>query len=279
MHKVILVVLDGLNYQVAEHAMGHLQALCGTGQAALYRLHCELPVLSRPLYETILTGVAPLDSGIINNQTVRLSNQRSIFHYARAGGRTTAAAAYAWVSELYNRAPFDPVRDRHSHTPHLPIQQGHFYFDDHYPDSHLFVDAESLRLTHEPDFLLIHPMNIDDAGHQHGLDSPQYRNSARAADLLLGAHLHTWLKAGYQVLITADHGMNRDRSHNGLLAEEREVPLFVIGTAFSLSPEARPRQLELCGTICELLGVEHDKPACRALLGSRLAPQLMRQQR
>ena len=99
------------------------------------------------------------------------------------------------------------------------------------------------------------------------------------ADIILADYLQGWLDADYQVLVTADHGMNRDRSHNGLLAEEREVPLFVIGTAFSLSPEARPRQLELCGTICELLGVEHDKPACRALLGSRLAPQLMRQQR
>ncbi|WP_300651748.1 alkaline phosphatase family protein [Pseudomonas sp.] len=266
MHNVILVVLDGLNYEVARHALGHLQAYCGAERAALYKLDCELPSLSRPLYECILTGVRPIDSGVVHNQVVRLSNQRSIFHYARDAGLCTAAAAYHWVSELYNRAPFDAARDRHIDDPNLPIQHGHFYYADHYPDSHLFADAESLRLRHSPNFLLVHPMNIDDAGHKHGLDSAQYRNSARVADIILADYLQGWLDAGYQVLVTADHGMNDDRSHNGLLVEEREVPLFVLGSAFSLDRDARPKQTELCGTICQLLGAAHDKPVCRELL-------------
>jgi len=266
MGKAILVVLDGLSYQVAEHALGHLQAYCVAGRGALYRLECELPALSRPLYECILTGVAPIDSGVVHNDVARLSTERSIFHYARDAGLSTAAAAYHWVSELYNRAPFLAARDRHSETPELPIQHGHFYYEDHYPDSHLFADAESLRLRFSPDFLLVHPMNIDDAGHKHGLDSSQYRNAARRADVLLADHLQRWLDDGYQVLVTADHGMNNDRSHNGLLSEEREVPLFVLGSAFSLDPGARPKQTELCGTLCELLGVAHDKPLCQDLL-------------
>ena len=265
-HNVILVVLDGLNYEVARHALGHLQAYCGAERAALYKLDCELPSLSRPLYECILTGTRPIDSGVVHNQVVRLSNQRSIFHYAHAAGLCTAAAAYHWVSELYNRAPFEAARDRHTDDLELPIQHGHFYYADHYPDSHLFADAESLRRRHSPNFLLVHPMNIDDAGHKHGLDSAQYRNSARVADIILADYLQGWLDAGYQVLVTADHGMNLDRSHNGLLVEEREVPLFVLGSAFSLNRDAQPRQTELCGTICELLGVAHDKPVCRELL-------------
>lgn len=266
MGKAILVVLDGLNYPVAEHALGHLQAYCMAGRGALYRLQCELPALSRPLYECILTGVPPIESGIVHNDVVRLSTGRSIFHCARDAGLSTAAAAYHWVSELYNRAPFQAARDRHSDTPDLPIQHGHFYYEDHYPDSHLFADAESLRLRYEPDFLLVHPMNIDDAGHKHGLDSSQYRNAARRADILLAEYLQRWLEDGYQVLVTADHGMNSDRSHNGLLPEEREVPLFVLGSAFSLDAAAHPKQTELCGTLCELLGVAHDKPLCRELL-------------
>ena len=110
-HNVILVVLDGLNYEVARQAMGHLQAYVGAGRAALYKLTCELPALSRPLYECILTGVPPIESGIVHNNVSRLSNQRSVFHYAREGGLSTAAAAYHWVSELYNRSPFVIARD------------------------------------------------------------------------------------------------------------------------------------------------------------------------
>jgi hypothetical protein len=51
-----------------------------------------------------------------------------------------------------------------------------------------------------------------------------------------------------------------------VLPEEREVPLFVLGSAFNFSPTASPKQTELCGTVCELLGVPHDKPVCRELL-------------
>ena len=263
---VILVVLDGLNYQVAHDTLGHLQALCAAGRGQLYRVECELPSLSRPLYECILTGVAPIASGVVHNGVSRLSNQRSVFHHARAAGLTTAAAAYHWVSELYNRTPFDAARDRHTVAPELPIQYGTFYYADDYPDSHLFDDAESLRVRYRPNFLLVHPMNIDDAGHRHGLDTPQYRNAARRAGILLSNYLDAWLDAGYQVAVTSDHGMNDDRTHGGVLLEEREVPLFVFGDGFSLDPRARPRQTDLCGTLCDVLGVAHEKPVCAELL-------------
>lgn len=264
--KTILVILDGLNFQVGREAMGYLQAECAAGRGCLYLMECELPSLSRPLYECILSGVTPVRSGIIHNGVEHLSHERSIFHYAREAGLTTAAAAYHWVSELYNRTPFDAVRDRHTVAPSLPIQYGHFYHDDSYPDSHLFEDAESLRQRYQPDFLLIHPMNIDDAGHRHGLSSPQYRNKTRMADGYLSHWMPRWLDEGYQVLVTADHGMNDDRSHGGILPEERQVPLYVFGEAFSLLPQAAAQQTALCGTVCQILGVAHDKPVCDALL-------------
>jgi predicted AlkP superfamily pyrophosphatase or phosphodiesterase len=263
--KTLLVILDGLNYQVAYETMGYLHGECAAGHGCLYSLECELPSLSRPLYECILTGFPPVESGVVHNDVVRQSHHRSIFHFARAAGLTTAAAAYHWVSELYNRAPFDAIRDRHTIDPDAAIQYGHFYHADHYPDTHLFEDAESLRQRYDPDFLLIHPMNIDDAGHNFGLSSAQYRNAARAADSLLSRYLPAWLEQGYQVLVTSDHGMNDDHSHGGILPEELQVPLFVFGHAFSLDA-AEPQQTQLCGTICHLLEVEHDRPLCRGLL-------------
>ena len=90
----------------------------------------------------------------MHNGVQRLSSQTSIFHLARAAGLTTAAATYHWVSELYNRTPYEPVRDRFTSDVDLPIQYGMFYHQDDYPDTHLLVDAEVLRLRHRPDFLL-----------------------------------------------------------------------------------------------------------------------------
>ena len=282
-NKVILVVLDGLAYETAQQCMGFIQGLVEQSQttgrkATLYKLQSELPSMSRPLYEAILTGVAPAESGIVHNHIIRNSDQQSIFSLARGAGLTTAAAAYHWFSELYNRSPYDAVRDRFTDDPELLIQHGIFYHQDQYPDSHLYLDAEWLRRQHDPDFLLVHPMNIDDAGHRAGLDSAHYRNTARHSDTYLSEHLVQWIDAGYQILITADHGMNIDNSHGGTLAEERDVPLYVIGDGFSHDADAAPRQLELCGTVCELLGIEgHQKPVAAALLNKGLNQELSKE--
>ncbi|KJY81453.1 nucleotide pyrophosphatase [Vibrio galatheae] len=264
-NKVILVVLDGLNYQVARDCMGYLNGLLEQQRASLYQVECQLPSMSRPLYECILTGVRPVDSGIVNNNVVRLSNQSSIFSLAASQGKVTSAAAYHWISELYNRAPYHPVLDRFTNDETMNIQHGCFYHWDHYPDEALFLDAEYLRRTYHPDFLLIHPMNIDDMGHKYGLDSRQYRNCARGADIILSNYIEQWRRDGYQIMITSDHGMNNDLSHGGILAEEREVPLFVIGDKFT-HHACQVEQTEICGNVCQLLNLEHSKPYTQELL-------------
>ncbi|ARE66833.1 alkaline phosphatase family protein [Moraxella catarrhalis] len=266
-NKVILVILDGLNADVGLTCMGFLQALCEQHKAKAYKLQCELPSLSRPLYECILTGVRPTDSGIYHNQINRLSKEKSVFNYCIQSNKVTAAAAYYWISELYNRSPFQAAFDRHTNDSSLPIQFGHFYYDDAYPDSHLFDDADHLRKIYRPDFLLVHSMNIDDAGHRFGLNSMQYRNAARRADMLLSNYINLWLDDGYQIIVTSDHGMNNDLSHGGNLIEEREVPFYTIGDRFTNKNMDEPiQQTEICGTICALLKVEHDKTVCRNLL-------------
>lgn len=260
-NKIILIVLDGLAYETAEQCMGFLQGLKAQGATTLYKIQCELPSKSRPLYETILTGAPPVISGIVHNDVLRNSNQQSVFSLARKSGLTTAAAAFHWFSELYNRTPYNAIRDRHTDNPEQLIQHGRFYHGDHYPDSYLYLDAECLRRQYDPDFLLIHPMNIDNAGHRDGVDSAHYRNTVRNSDGELSKYLPTWIDEGYQVIVTADHGMNADKSHGGTLPEERDIPLFVIGKSFSHLAECVPMQTEICGSICELLGIrDHDKP-------------------
>lgn len=59
--------------------------------------------------------------------------------------------------------------------------------------------------------------------------------------------------------------MNNDRSHGGILPEERQVPFYTFGSAFSLA-DAAIRQTDICGTVCQLLGVAHDKSVCTELL-------------
>ncbi|MFC0216593.1 alkaline phosphatase family protein [Paenibacillus chartarius] len=256
--KVIMVVLDGLRYDTARTQMGYMNHMVEAGKAACCRVWSELPSLSRPLYEVLLTGTPSSVNGITSNQTVRLSTQTSVFHLAREQGLRTAAAAYYWVSELYNRAPFDPIEDREQHDESRAIQHGKFYYDDSYPDSHLFADAELLRRRENPDFLYIHPMGIDDAGHRYGADSKEYRGKAIMADALLANLAPGWLELGYRVIVTSDHGMNADGQHGGTGVEEREVPLYIMGTA-GVKPgyyEERVPQLAVAPLACRLLGLQ-----------------------
>ncbi len=255
--KVIQVVIDGLQYDTAVTQMGYLNHLVEIGKAARFQVTSELPSLSRPLYEVLLTGTPSSVNLITSNQTVRRSHQVSLFQLARERGLRTAAAAYYWVSELYNRAPFHYVEDRFQTNEENLIQYGLFYFDDAYPDSHLMLDGELLRRRYDPDFLYIHPMGVDNAGHLFGSDSRQYRGKAIEMDSHLANLLPVWMAAGYQIVVTSDHGMNRDGQHGGTGDEERLVPLYIIGSRAVPGVYEEPvPQLAVAPLICELLGIE-----------------------
>ncbi|WP_370514570.1 alkaline phosphatase family protein [Endozoicomonas sp. OPT23] len=258
--KVILIILDGLNYEVARDCLGNLMAYVELFKARLFKLRCELPSLSRPMYETIITGTRPIDHGVVHNDIIRNSRIESIFSLARSQKLTTAAAAFHWVSELYNDCPFEMMEGRYQNDPEQLIQHGIFYWQEQYPDSHLFADAEHLRVNNDPDFLLIHPMNIDHAGHRSGLLSADYHLAAKTVDTVLAEYMQKWLPLGYQILVTSDHGMNAECNHGGTTREEREVPLFLLGDSFSWLDDLQPEQLHICGIVCETLGIrDHGK--------------------
>lgn len=265
MNKTILIILDGLEYKVAQNCMGYLSAMCDEGFGKLYQIKSELPSISRPLYECILTGVKPINSGVLSNLNHSLSKEKSIFSYIKEANLKAGAAAYHWVSELYNKTPFDPILHRHTEDESLNIPYGMFYYEDHYPDSHLFCDGEHLRRKYDLDFTLFHSMNIDNAGHLYSYNSKEYRNFAREADIIISNLLQTWLDENLNVIITADHGMNDDFSHGGILECETNVPFFVFGEAFSLK-DTQILQTQICGTICEILGIKHDKNVCFEIL-------------
>lgn len=257
-NKVILVLSDGLRYDTAASAMGYLGHLVESRHASLYKVIGELPSRSRPMYETIHTGLPASEHGIVSNSVVRRSTKPNVFEQAVKSGKTTAAAAYAWFSELYNRAPYDRVMDREVDDTSLAIQHGRFYSEDEYPDIELFATAALLVRRFSPDYLLLHPMGVDHAGEIHGADSSEYRTQVLKQDMWLAPYIDEWLELGYTILVTGDHGMNADGRHGGTTPDVREVPLFFV------RPGAEGRghtgqvlsQLQMAPTLCRLLGLE-----------------------
>ncbi|MCM3713857.1 alkaline phosphatase family protein [Alkalihalobacillus oceani] len=254
--KLIVVVVDGMRYDSAIENLGYMEHLAASGQAARCRVKSELPSLSRPLYEVLLTGTPSSYNGIASNGAVRLSQQKSLFHLTKEHGLVNATASYYWVSELYNRAPFHFLEDRDQHHQEKPIQHGRFYWEDHYPDSHLFLDGESLRREVHPDFLYIHSMNVDDDGHKFGPNSTEYRQKILTVDNLLSELIPLWKKEGYQIVVTSDHGMSEWRLHGGTTDEERLVPLYVISDQVETGiHDITLPQLAFAPLMCKLLNI------------------------
>lgn len=265
MNKLILVLIDGLNYQTND-CLGYLKALVKAGKANEYIVQTELPSLSRPLYELILTGVSPVDSGIVNNEVRRLSKEESVFSLAKKKGLKTGAAAYYWISELYNCGEFEPVEDMEVEDKEKNINYGRFYWKDEYPSCHLYAQGEILRKKYNLDFLLIHPMAVDDAGHKFGSNSKEYRDAARKENHQLSKYIPKWLEEGYQIIVTADHGMSIDGNHGGVSELETLVSMWLIGDKIKdkkistkLDKDNKISQKILAPLCCKILGIEKSK--------------------
>jgi predicted AlkP superfamily pyrophosphatase or phosphodiesterase len=257
MAKVILILSDALRYDVAKDNMGFLGHLVEYKLASLYKIVGELPSLSRPMYETIHTGMPSSQHGIVANSIVRRSNKPNVFQSVRNAGKITAAAAYYWISELYNHAPYDPIDDREVDDEKLNIQHGRFYAEDEYPDIELFFTAAHLVRKYSPDYLLLHPMGMDYHGETFGADTKEYRNHAIYQDKKLAPLIMEWRERGYTILVTGDHGINADGSHGGTTSVQRDVPFYVIppnGQGRGESDET-VSHLQVAPTILKLLNI------------------------
>lgn len=255
--KLILIVLDGCRYDTAMEQMGVMNHFVEYRQAECIKVIAEMPSNSRPLYAVLATGVPSYRNGILTNGHAQLVQEESLFDLVKQVGGTTGAAAYYWQSELFNEAPYDIRRHRIQNDERQAIQHGIFYSEDTYPDSHVFADANHIIQNYQPNFMLIHSMNIDDVGHKFTSNSREYAATINQADTILGMALPQWLADGYQVLVTADHGMDENGLHGGNLAAHREVPLFIFSDKFPKNSGLKQMdQIELAPLICSLLDIE-----------------------
>ncbi|MEG0069182.1 MAG: alkaline phosphatase family protein [Cetobacterium sp.] len=253
MKKLILILLDGLG-EHASYKLGYLKALEKEEEAVKFTFKCELPSLSRPLYETILTGKIPVESGILNNKIKRMSKKESVFSLARKAGLKTAAVAYHWIHELYNGS-FDLDKDIEVEDLEKNINYGRFYWEDSYPDSHLFSVSNRLLNDKSPDFLLLHTMNIDDVGHKNGGLSKEYADAVYNLGNYLSHYIPLWKELGYEIIVTSDHGMDEKGNHGGDSNLERDVPLWILGEECSKYKDLSIQQKDIKKICCEILEI------------------------
>lgn len=258
MNKLILIVLDGLNAESAFRHLGFMEHLVEQEKASCYEVKSQLPTMSRPLYEVIQTGVPVAVHGIYHNGISRRSKEVSLFQLVKECGGKTAAAAYHWVYDLYIGKEKNPELKRFALENEGLIDQGVFYWSDYYPDEHLYADGHFLIEKYNPDYILIHPMMIDTLGHDFGSGSREYMNQTVKADVLLANYLPLWKEKGYDIIVTADHGMNSGGQHSGSDGSERRVPLYIYSDRVEAGDyrDTVIDQLEVAPLCCRMLGIE-----------------------
>ena len=128
MPRTCLVLMDGVRYDTAVRECGYLQAAVEAGQAHRWRMQTCLPTISAAMYETIHTGLSPIEHGILGNEGIRASRSANVFSVLREAGRVTGAVAHSYFHTLDGDCAFDPfehieVNDKAASVPTLATIQ------------------------------------------------------------------------------------------------------------------------------------------------------------
>lgn len=264
MAKTCLIIVDGLRYDTAVSECGYLAAAVEGGLAKFWKMRSCLPTISAPLYETIHTGLAPVDHGILGNEGIRPSHNANVFSQLKAAGRTCGAVAHSYFHTLYGGSPFNPFEHTEINDPNQPISFARYYSMEGYcpenscmpSDIDLCAQTWILAQNHAPDYLLLHMPACDTLGHWFTSDSPEYRIQAWKTDNALSRLIPRLRDAGYDVLVTADHGMNADGHHAGNQSCLREVPFFAFSEQVYAEESSVLDQRAIAPTLLRLIGID-----------------------
>ncbi|MEM9499919.1 MAG: alkaline phosphatase family protein [Pseudomonadota bacterium] len=262
--KVCLVIMDGAGYESVLSECGYLEGCVSLGDARRWKMKTATPSLSVPMYETIHTGLWPHRHGIVANESVRTSDHPNIFSLSRAAGLRTAAVAHQFFHRLYVGTPWDPLRSIEHEDENTDIQFARFYSMEGYGPSNAVVPAEIdlcaqttlLMEHHQPHYVLHHTSSVDTLGHTYGGHSREYRHQIWQTDNALSRALPVWRELGYDVIVTADHGITEDHWHGGTSAMATEVPFYLFSGAQGPEEDVVLSQLGIAASVLMLLGVD-----------------------
>lgn len=262
--KLLLIVLDGVPYRNWRRLFGNLEGWVQSGEARVWKMRSVLPSTSACCYASIHTGVPPQVHGILSNEVRFRVELPDLFSEITAAGGKTGAVTHSYWSEFFNRYPFDPVRDIEYDEPGGPITHGRFHTMTGYnahnqmtpSDVDLFATLTMLAERFGIDYGILHTCTLDSMGHRFGHDCHEMDHACYAMDGMLAAFLPRWRAAGYEVIVTADHGQT-DRGHHGGHEDlQQDFALYYFGPAGGPPEEILLDQLQLAPTVLKRLGVK-----------------------
>jgi predicted AlkP superfamily pyrophosphatase or phosphodiesterase len=263
LRKLLVIIVDGVPWRNWRRLFGNLEGWVATGEARVWRMRSVLPSTSASCYASIHTGVPPQVHGVWGNEAIfRLSEPDVFSEVTRAGGKTGAVTHSFW-SEFFNRAPFDPVRDIEYDEPGGSITHGRFHTMTGYglinqmtpADPDLFATLTRLCEAKGIDYGILHTCTLDSMGHRFFHDCQEMDHACYVLDAQLAPFVRRWRAAGYEVIVTADHGQD-DRGHHGGTGElQQDFAFYYFGDSAMPKADVVLDQLALAPSILTRMGV------------------------
>ena len=263
MKKLLLILIDGVPYRNWRRLFGNLEGWVASGEARVWRMRSTLPSTSASCYASIHTGVPPQQHRVWGNEAVYRLAQPDVFSELSAAGKRTGAVAHSFWSELFNRSPFDLVRDIEYDEEAGPIHHGRFHTMTGYgninqmtpSDVDLFATLTRLCEVKGVDYAMYHSCTLDSMGHRFYHDCEEMDNACYMLDAQMAPFLHRWRAAGYEVIVTADHGQDARGHHGGADHLQQDVAFYYFGDAQMPAGDVLLDQLALAPSILTRMGV------------------------
>ena len=263
MRKLLLILIDGVPYRNWRRLFGNLEGWVTTGEARVWRMRSTLPSTSASCYASIHTGVSPQVHRVWGNEAVYRLEQPDVFSELSRAGRKTGAVAHSFWSELFNRSPFDAVRDIEYDEPEGPISHGRFHTMSGYglfnkmtpSDVDLFATLTRLCEGKGIEYGMLHSCTLDSMGHRFFHDCEEMDHACYVLDAMLAPFLHRWRAAGYEVIVTADHGQDARGPQGGTGEAQQGFAFYYFGESGMPAPDVVLDQLALAPSILTRMGV------------------------
>jgi predicted AlkP superfamily pyrophosphatase or phosphodiesterase len=207
--------------------------------------------------------VPPQQHRVWGNEAVYRLAQPDVFSELSKAGKRTGAVAHSFWSELFNRSPFDLVRDIEYDEEAGPIHHGRFHTMTGYgqinqmtpSDVDLFATLTRLCEYKGVDYAMLHTCTLDSMGHRFFHDCEEMDHACYVMDAMLAPFIHRWRDAGYEVIVTADHGQDARGHHGGTGELQQDFAFYYFGAAEMPAADVVLDQLALAPSILRRMGV------------------------
>ena len=207
------LLVDGLSAS-AEVYLNNITVAIQRGEMRSWNVKASLPTLSYPNYATILSGNEPSSHGLLDNKLRLPIGPGHLFDKLTTSGMVVALVGFYWWRNLLEEGPW-----------YLRT-----YCEEDTLDSWVYEEAKRVATEINPDFLLVHSLGVDFAGHRWGGDSLEYRTSVKKVDELIIDFAQFWSDSRRgKILVGSDHGMLKDKGHGGDSPQETNVRYYFNG--------------------------------------------------